>query len=119
MFFAPKMPNYASDNIANQLRTISEKIDVISSNYTTRQDMASLQAAIESRFLERAVATEKFDNIDKRLEAIERQLGDDKKERTEQSFVTRNNVVYWMIGVAGILYSVFNIIIWLATHYRP
>lgn len=119
MFFTPKLPGGDTSLIGAQLRAISDKIDTIASNYTTRQDMASLQAAIESRFLERAVATEKFDNIDKRLEAIEKQLNNDEQERREHGFITRNNVVYWLIGIVGTLYATINLLLYLASHLKP
>ncbi len=126
MFFAPKLPGGDTSLIAAQLRALSDKIDAtnskidtISANYITRQDMGNLQQTIENRFMERAVADQKFDNISERLGKIEKQLETASTIQSERGFITRNNLVYWVLGVPATLYILFNMFTYLVTHLKP
>lgn len=126
MFFTPKLPVQEVSLIASQLRALSDKIDAstakidaITANYITRQDMASLQQTIENRFMERAVADQKFDTISDRLKKIEEQLETNNTTQREHGFVTRNNLMYWILGTIGTIYATINLLLFFAVHYKP
>ncbi len=115
-------------DLNHKLDMTLEKINAITASAATRADVAALQRSIDDRFMEKSVATEKFNAIEQRQGGIERQLEaiNDRFQKQDDAdksnmIATRNNIISWIFNGGGLVLaftSVFlSLLFFLFTHH--
>lgn len=93
-----------------------------------REEMHTAFESAENQFYPRGVlderyqrVTDRFTNLEKRLDAIEKQHSTDEENAQHNRFQLGNNAVFWIISGIGILLTIILVILGLLGHitYHP